>query len=115
MKQRTFVAAALVNKDGDTIPYVRMQKSKKASETTLQGIKNILAQTKAEVDDPTAVVRVHSDGGGEFTAARIHDLFSISAAYEPEADGKAERQVQAIKEAATSLLLHADMPRSFWS
>ena len=76
--------------------------------------KSILGQIKAEVDDPTAVVGVHSDGRGEFTAARIfHDLFSISAAYEPEANGKAERQVKAIKEAATSLLLHADMPRSF--
>ena len=40
---------------------------------------------------------------------------AISAAYEPESIGRAERQVQAIKERATSMILHADMPRSFWS
>ena len=116
-----FLVPALANKEKATTPYARAQKSQKATER-LQGIKSILSQIRAEVDDPHVVVRVHTDGGGEFTATKIvHDLQqeglwkTHSAAHEPEASGKAERQVQAIKEAATSLLLHADMPRSFWS
>ena len=118
---RYFLVGVLVNKEATSVPYVRVQKSKKAVET-LAGIKSILAQIRAEADNPEVVIRVHSDGGGEFTAANVVDEVAreglwktLSAAYEPEANGKAERQVQAVKEAATSLLLHADMPKSFWS
>ena len=71
-------------------------------------------QVKAEFEDPTAVVRVHSDGGKEFVASQVvEQLFrdavrkTCSSAYDPQANGRAERQVQAIKERATSLLLHA--------
>ena len=118
---RYFLVGVLVNKEPTSVPYVRVQKSKKAVET-LAGIKSILAQIRAEADNPEVVIRVHSDGGGEFTAANVVDEVAregfwktLSAAYEPEANGKAERQVQVVKEAATSLLLHADMPKSFWS
>ena len=77
---------------------------------------------RAELEDPTAVVRAHSDGGKEFVASQVAEqLFkdavwkTCSSAYDPQANGRAERQVQTIiKERATSLLLHADMPRSFW-
>ena len=100
------------------MPYVQAQKSKRSTET-LQNIKSILSQKAA---DPNVVVHVHSDGGGEFTAARVVEELhkeavwkTISAAYEPGANGRAERQVQAIKEKAISFILHSDMHQSFWS
>ena len=64
---------------------------------------------------------MHSDGGKEFVASQVVEQLSeetvwktCSSAYDPQVNGRAERQVQSIKERATSLLLHADMPRSFW-
>ncbi|OLP84290.1 Copia protein [Symbiodinium microadriaticum] len=115
-----FLVGAYVTDDKKTLPYVRTQESKKAEET-LRNMKSIILQVRAEFEDPTAVVRVHSDGGKEFVASQVvEQLFrdavwkTCSSAYDPQANGRAERQVQAIKERATSLLLHADMPRSFW-
>ena len=77
-------------------------------------------QIRAELEDPGAVIRVHSDNGGEFAGKVVEALHSdaiwktCTAAYEPESNGRAERQVQALKEKATSFLLHADLPRTFW-
>ena len=116
----SFLVGAYVTEDKKTLPYVRTQESKKAEET-LRNMKSIILQVRAEFDDSTAVVRVHSDGGKEFVASQVvEQLFrdavwkTCSSAYDPQANGRAERQVQATKERATSLLLHADMPRSFW-
>ena len=115
-----FLVGAFTTSDKRTLPYIRTQTSKKSAET-LQHMKSILMQLRAELEDPAAVIRVHSDNGGEFVAGRVVEALhsdaiwkTCTAAYEPESNGRAERQVQAIKEKATSFLLHADLPRSFW-
>ena len=78
-------------------------------------------QIRAELEDPVAVIRVHSDNGGEFVAGKVVEALhsdaiwkTCTAAYEPESNGRAERQVQALKEKATSFLLHADLPRGLF-
>ena len=112
---QSFLVGALVNSDKLTVPYVRAQESKRAAET-LENMKSILLQVRAEADNPEVIVKVHSDGAKVVDALHKDAVWNtISAACEPESNGMAERQVQAIKERATSMILHADMPRSFWS
>ena len=115
-----FLVGAFTTGDKRTLPYVRTQPSKTSAET-LKNMKSIIMQIRAELEDPAAVIRVHSGNGGEFVAGKVVEALhsdaiwkTCTAAYEPESNGRAERQVQALKERATSFLLHADLPRTFW-
>ena len=44
-------------------------------------MKSILLQVRAEAHNPEVIVRVHSDGGGEFTATRVVDALHKDAVW----------------------------------
>ena len=66
-------------------------------------------------------MRIHSDGGGEFTGQRFEEMSSevgvwktVSAPYHPQSNGRAERAIQKVKSGAISMLLHAKLPVKYW-
>ena len=67
-----FLVGAFMS-DKKTLPYVTTQASKKSAETlqNMQSICRIIMQLRAEFEDPVAVIRVHSDNGGEFIAGKV--------------------------------------------
>ena len=103
---------------GEALLYSVGLKTKTAEETaaaTIQIIARLYSLGAPEL------VRIHTDGGGEFAGAKFEDMSSkvgvwrtVSAPYHPQANGRAERAVQKIKAGAISLLLHSKFPVKYW-
>ena len=65
---------------------------------------------------------LRSDGGGEFFSAQMTaymQLYGIfqqrSTKYTPQQNGRAERPNRTIVEGASAMLLHANLPKSWWN
>ena len=103
---------------GEALLYSVGLKTKTAEETaaaTIQIIARLYSLGAPEL------VRIHTDGGGEFAGAKFENMSSkvgvwrtVSAPYHPQANERAERAVQRIKAGATSLLLHSKFPVKYW-
>ena len=94
---------------------LRRKTAQEAAEATAQILARLYSLGAAQL------VRIHSDGGGEFFGSRFQQMTSklgvwqtMSAPYCPQANGRAERFVQKLKLGAISLLLHAHYPVRFW-
>ena len=118
---RYFVVAILIMPDGTAVPYARVQHTKSSAETQ-ESLTDIMAQVVSCSDGQVPLLRVHSDGGGEFISDQIIAYFkrmglwkTKSAPYCKQSSGKVERMVQTLKHHATALLIHAGLPARFWS
>ena len=94
---------------------LRSKTAQEVAEATVQILARLYSLGAAQL------VRIHSDGGGEFSGSRFQQMTSklgiwhtMSAPYCPQANGRAERYVQRLKLGAISLLLHARYPVRFW-
>ena len=94
---------------------LRRTTAQEAAEATVQILARLYSLGAAQL------VRIHFDGGGEFSGSRFQQMTSklgvwqtTSAPYCPQANGRAERYVQKLKLGAISLLLHARYPVRFW-
>ncbi|CAE7646758.1 RE1 [Symbiodinium pilosum] len=94
---------------------LRRKTAQEAAEATVQILARLYSLGAAQL------VRIHSDGGGEFSGSRFQQMTSklgvwqtMSAPYCPQANGRAERYVQKLKLGTISLLLHARYPVRFW-
>ena len=92
---------------------------RKTAQETAEGTVQILARLYSL--GAAQLVRIHSDGGGEFAGSHFQQMTSklgvwqtMSAPYCPQANGRAERHVQKLKMGTISLLLHARYPVRFW-
>ena len=66
-------------------------------------------------------MRLHTDAGKEFVNNAIKEMTrdmkvyaTSTSGYDPRANGRAERYVGVIKQKATSYLVHAKLPLTFW-
>ena len=94
---------------------LRRKTAQEAAEATAQVLARLYSLEAAQL------VRIHSDGGGEFSGSQFQQMTSklgvwqtMSAPYCPQANGRAERYVQRLKMGTISLLLHARYPVRFW-
>ena len=94
---------------------LRRKTAQEAAEATVQILARLYSLGAAQL------VRIHSDGVGEFSGSRFQQMTSklgvwqtMSAPYCPQANGRAERFVQKLKMGTIGLLLHAHYPVRFW-
>ena len=117
---RYFLAANL-SVDGDDIPFSRLLQTKQSSEVA-KALVSVMVQIISLVQGTPSVFRIHSDAGKEFVGgAFLKEVESCSiwattsAPYCPQQNGRAERLVGILKQAAGSLLLHAQLPLQLWN
>ena len=117
---RYFMAANL-SVDGDDIPFSRLLYTKQSSEVA-KALVSVMVQIISLVQGTPSVFRIHSDAGKEFVGgAFLKEVESCSiwattsAPYCPQQNGRAERLVGILKQAAGSLLLHAQLPLQLWN
>ena len=101
------------------LPFVRGIASKSAKEVR-DGINSVLAELNSILGEQI-VVRLHTDAGKEFVNNAIKEMLrdmkvyaTSTSGYDPRANGRAERYVGVIKQKATSYLVHAKLPLTFW-
>ena len=113
------VAVVTTNEKGIRLPFTKGLSSKKGDDVA-RAISSILVELK-EIVGYQAIVRFHSDAGGEFTSAAVqallrswHILQTTTAGNDPKANGLAERYVGIIKGRATAYLTHTELPLELW-
>ena len=67
------------------------------------------------------IKRFKSDGGGEFMGDELQTFFreqgilhTVVPPYNPQANGKIEREMRTIKESARTMLLNSNLPQDLW-
>ena len=105
--------------NGKNLYYAEPTKTKHAS-TVAEATVRIMAQL-ASLQVPPAF-RLHTDCGREFEAQLFKELgtrFSTfhtqSAPYNPQSNGRVERGVQALKQAAIRELVHSGLSPTYWT
>ena len=90
----------------------------KTQEDALKGLIDIYLMLKA---DGFQIHQIHSDRGTEFGGKKIEKwcrerciLQTFTAGVDPQANGRAERAVQAVKSEVRKILRAAKAPRSWW-
>ena len=90
-------------------------------ETILGATEIILAQLSAITGTKDSVVRLHSDNGLELVTSRFNEAINkkgifrtTTVPYNPSSNGRAERQVQALKRGALQFLIEGGLERRFW-
>ena len=90
-------------------------------ETILGATEIILAQLSAITGTKDCVVRLHSDNGLELVTSRFNEAINKKGVfrttmvpYNPSSNGRAERQVQALKRGALQFLIEGGLERRFW-
>ncbi|CAE7231546.1 unnamed protein product [Symbiodinium sp. CCMP2592] len=116
---RYFMVANL-SVDGDDLPFSRLLYTKQSSEVA-KALNSVMCQIISLVQGTPSVFRIHSDAGKEFVGGAFQkevESCSLwptrSAPYNPQQNGRAERLVGILKQAAASLLLHAQLPLQLW-
>jgi hypothetical protein len=68
------------------------------------------------------IKRFKSDGGGEFLGEELQTFFlqegiihTVTVPYNPQQNGKIEREMRTIKESARTMLLHSGLPDNLWA
>ena len=101
------------------LPFVKGLETKSGEEVT-KALREVMNEARA-MYDVDKVSRFHSDKGGEFWNAIIHDFLREKNLYQtttggndPQNNGLAERFVGIIKKRATSYLIHSKLSLDFW-
>lgn len=83
-------------------------------------LKQFLVRAENQTDNKVRIIR--TDNGGEFVNKDTKKLFEDlgiqhqkTVAYTPEQNGKAEREMRTIVEAARTMLYAANMDKSYWA
>ncbi|OLP88022.1 hypothetical protein AK812_SmicGene30703 [Symbiodinium microadriaticum] len=105
---------------GPGLSFVKLLRNRKL-DTILTATEQILGHLTYLGGDRSPVVRLHSDNALEFVAERFSTEINnkgifktVTVPHNPASNGRAERQVQALKRAALQLLLEGHLERRFW-
>ena len=84
------------------------------------GVKQIVS--KAKLDTGNDTLKIITDNGSEYVNQNLTNFLNehgiiheTSATYTPEQNGYIERDIRTVAEAAQSMRLRANLPRSFWA
>ena len=118
-KMRYMVVGVYRLPSGKNLYYAESTKSKSAQDVARATVQ-IMAQLSSLQVPP--VYRIHADCGKEFEAQLFMELHTKyptfhtqSVPYNPQSNGRVERGVQALKQAAIRELLHSGLSPTFWT
>ena len=105
---------------GPGLSFVKLLRHRKL-DTILTATEQILSHLMYLGRDRSPVVRLHSENALEFVAERFSTEINnkgifktVTVPHNPASNGRAERQVQALKRAALQFLLEGHLERRFW-